>query len=196
VIFDVEVPIATERDQSPSSGSAPATAGAGAARRIYRVDVRRNGAAEVVHVNGISVPVDVAAGGRSWSLLIGTRSYDVAVSDGPQGTTLVQVDGQTVSTTVAVVGRFGATAHRTRPAAERGDGPSEVVAPMPGRIVKVLVTRGDKVKARQPLVVVEAMKMENELRAPRDGVVADIRVGEGALVEPGAVLVVVDDGVD
>jgi biotin carboxyl carrier protein len=62
---------------------------------------------------------------------------------------------------------------------------------MPGRIAKVLVKVGDAVKAGQGLVVVEAMKMENELRSPRAGTVVEVRVLEGALVESNALLVVV-----
>jgi biotin carboxyl carrier protein len=62
---------------------------------------------------------------------------------------------------------------------------------MPGRIAKVLVKVGDVVAARQGLVVVEAMKMENELRSPRAGTVVDVRVAEGARVESQALLVVV-----
>jgi biotin carboxyl carrier protein len=61
---------------------------------------------------------------------------------------------------------------------------------MPGRIVKVLVKPEEVVAARQALVVVEAMKMENELRAPRAGTVAEVRVTEGASVEANTVLVV------
>jgi biotin carboxyl carrier protein len=61
---------------------------------------------------------------------------------------------------------------------------------MPGKVVRVLVRPGDTVRARQPLVVVEAMKMENELRAPRDGTVSDVTAREGASVEAGALLVV------
>ncbi|MBM3819090.1 MAG: acetyl-CoA carboxylase biotin carboxyl carrier protein subunit [Acidimicrobiia bacterium] len=63
---------------------------------------------------------------------------------------------------------------------------------MPGRIVKVLVTPGDAVAARQGLVVVEAMKMENELRSPKAGTVTDVRVTQGQLVDARAVLVVVE----
>ncbi|RPJ54475.1 MAG: hypothetical protein EHM24_31740 [Acidobacteria bacterium] len=63
---------------------------------------------------------------------------------------------------------------------------------MPGKIVRVLVAPGDHVAARQGLVVVEAMKMENELRAPRAGRVKDVHVAEGALVESGRLLVVVE----
>ena len=73
-----------------------------------------------------------------------------------------------------------------------GAGPREIVAPMPGRIVKLLVGAGDRVAANQGLVVVEAMKMENELRAPREGVVVAVRVSEGMSVEANTVLVVVE----
>jgi biotin carboxyl carrier protein len=67
-----------------------------------------------------------------------------------------------------------------------------VKAPMPGRVVRVLVSVGDHVTAKQAVVVVEAMKMENELRAPRDGIVKEVLVIAGATVESGAVLVVVE----
>jgi biotin carboxyl carrier protein len=85
------------------------------------------------------------------------------------------------------VGATGATG------ALRAAGPMRVNAPMPGRVVRVLVAVGDRVKARQAVVVVEAMKMENELRTPKDGVVKEVLVAAGATVESGAVLVVVED---
>ena len=71
-------------------------------------------------------------------------------------------------------------------------GAASIKAPMPGRVVRVLVTAGDHVTAKQPVVVVEAMKMENELRTPRDGVVTEVRVSAGVTVESGAVLVVIE----
>jgi len=73
----------------------------------------------------------------------------------------------------------------------RAAGPFRIVAPMPGKIVRVLVREGDQVRARQPVVVVEAMKMENELRAERDGTVTEILVAEGSTVDSGARLVVI-----
>ena len=63
---------------------------------------------------------------------------------------------------------------------------------MPGKVVRVLVAPGDQVAARQGLVVVEAMKMENELRAVRAGRVASVAVIEGQSVDAGAVLAVVE----
>jgi len=84
--------------------------------------------------------------------------------------------------------RFGRGGGGAAPAA----GTQQVLAPMPGKVVKVFVKPGDEVKARQGLVVVEAMKMENELRSPKDGRVADVLVAEGASVEAGRLLVVVE----
>lgn len=68
-------------------------------------------------------------------------------------------------------------------------GPSPLVAPMPGLVVRVNVKPGDEVQAGQALVVMEAMKMENELRSPSSGRVESIRAHPGSAVEKGAVLV-------
>jgi biotin carboxyl carrier protein len=62
---------------------------------------------------------------------------------------------------------------------------------MPGKILRVLVSVGEVVKSRQPLAVIEAMKMENELRAGRDGVVAEVHATEGQSVDAGALLIVI-----
>jgi biotin carboxyl carrier protein len=85
-------------------------------------------------------------------------------------------------------GRRGAS--RQGPALRSG--PQRVVAPMPGKVIRVPVATGDRVRAGQPLVVVEAMKMENELRAGRDGTIADLRAREGMSVDAGALLVVIE----
>ena len=84
-----------------------------------------------------------------------------------------------------------AVRRRQAPAPPRPDR-SASIAPMPGKVVRVLVKPGDEVKARQGLVVVEAMKMENELRAARDGRVRDVAVAEGQSVDAGAVLLIVE----
>ena len=76
-----------------------------------------------------------------------------------------------------------------RGGADAGAAAVTVRAPIPGRVVKVLVKAGDAVKAGQTLVVLEAMKMENELRAPRAGTVAEVRAAEGTAVEAGQELV-------
>ena len=82
---------------------------------------------------------------------------------------------------------------RTRRRRHAADGgPSTGCGAHAGQVVKVLVKEGDSVRVRQGLVVVEAMKMENELRSPKDGRVARVLVDEGTLVESGRPLVVVE----
>jgi biotin carboxyl carrier protein len=70
----------------------------------------------------------------------------------------------------------------------RASGPAHLVAPMPGLVVRVNVSQGDRVRAGQGLVVMEAMKMENELRAGTAGVVSRVLVAPGSAVEKGAIL--------
>lgn len=71
-------------------------------------------------------------------------------------------------------------------------GPAPIIAPMPGLIVRVNVSVGDRVEAGQGLVVMEAMKMENELRATAAGTVKSVEVAPGTAVEKGALLVALD----
>ena len=144
-------------------------------------------------VDGRPMSVDVARAADRWSMLVqrhepGARaSYEVAVETHGQGQRLVHVDGHLVPVRLLGTGR-----HRPGSSgAANATGPIAIVAPMPGRVVKVLVAPGDAVAARQGLVVVEAMKMENELRAPRAGTIAEVRVREGAPVDANVVLVVI-----
>ena len=70
-----------------------------------------------------------------------------------------------------------------------GAGESRVTAPMPGTVIRVLVASGDRIAARSPLLVLEAMKMETPLAAPYDAVVKAVHVEEGDRVAGGALLV-------
>ena len=73
-----------------------------------------------------------------------------------------------------------------------GSGARPVVASMPGRIIRLLVQQGEVVEAHQGLIVVEAMKMQNELKAPKAGTVVRVAVEVGATVQAGAVLLVIE----
>jgi biotin carboxyl carrier protein len=81
---------------------------------------------------------------------------------------------------------------RARPAAIASGGRSEISAPMPGKVIRVLVSEGDSVEASQGLVVVEAMKMQNEMKSPKAGRVAEVRTQPGAAVLAGETLIVVE----
>jgi biotin carboxyl carrier protein len=73
-----------------------------------------------------------------------------------------------------------------------GDGTAEIVTQMPGKVVRVLVNVGDEVKTKDGVIVVEAMKMQNEMKSPKDGVVKAINFAEGDTVNAGDILVVIE----
>lgn len=145
---------------------------------------------DAVTVDGETMPAAVAeVEGTSVRLVTigGAQHRVVARRHGARGRYAIWMDGW----------RFDVDAldERTRAikelsAANAGPaGPAPVVAPMPGLIVRVHVAVGDRVRAGQGVVVMEAMKMENELRAPADGTVRAIAAAPGSAVEKGAVLV-------
>jgi biotin carboxyl carrier protein len=103
----------------------------------------------------------------------------------PELTIVVAIDGMPLPVRVSDARRRIAGNGTSRRAPS---GPSLVKSPIPGKVVKVMVRAGDQVKGGQGLIVVEAMKMENELRAPRDGRVASVSAAEGTAVESGQTL--------
>jgi len=106
---------------------------------------------------------------------------------GRNGELLVSLEGRTALVTVN-----GRRSGHGVDAGAHGHGDVAITAPMPGRVLRVLVAAGQEVSARQGVVVVEAMKMENELRAPRPGRVKQIDVAPGTSVEAGRVLAVIE----
>jgi biotin carboxyl carrier protein len=163
------------------------------AGRVRRVRVEAAGDNRfTIAVDGQPHVVDaVRLGDAGMSLLFGDgeRSVEAQVVPGAApGEKLVWLDGVTAEATIdgRRARRGGATG------AQRDNGDRRILAPMPGRVVRVLVGPGDEVEARQPVLVIEAMKMENELRAPRAGRVKDVAVEQGASVEAGRVLVVIE----
>lgn len=119
--------------------------------------------------------------------IAGTLHRMTARRDGPRGRYILRMDGR----------RFGVDAldERTRAirdladAARPSSGPVPLIAPMPGLVVRVTAAVGDVVQAGQPLVAIEAMKMENELRAPAAGTVRAVHATPGSPVEKGTVLI-------
>jgi biotin carboxyl carrier protein len=127
---------------------------------------------------------------ETWSLIVEGASREVTVvPGGAAGESIVGVGP--VSVAVSFNGRR--RSGRREDGGHAGSGPQRIVAPMPGKIVRVLVAPGEAVCARQPVVVIEAMKMENELRATRDGTVAEIHAVEGQSVEAGVLLALIAD---
>lgn len=161
--------------------------------RVRTVSVEKNAAEGRprfrVRLDGVAHDVESIATDIGLSILyLDTgRSLDAAITERTGGEMSVHLPHVSVDAVV--------DARRYRrggggPVAATGD--VRVVAPMPGRIVRVLVKPGDRVEARQGLVVVEAMKMENEIAAARAGVVKEVAVSAGQSVESGRLLVVIE----
>jgi biotin carboxyl carrier protein len=160
--------------------------------RRRHVVVHREGDRFDVSIDGRPFQVNaVRIDAQVLSLIVGAASFEVTVAPDAAPEPLIV----RVGTTPVVVEFQGLNGRRRfgqrRDPADASTGPQRIAAPMPGKIVRVLVKTGEAVVARQPLVVVEAMKMENELRARRDGTIAEVHAEEGQSVEAGALLVVI-----
>jgi len=155
------------------------------AGKTEQVEVREANGIYHVTIGGRTLELDlVRTGDHGVSVLVDGTSHDLGLEKTPDGfAVLVRGDRFDVdlkdAVKGAVVGR--AAAH----------GPLRLTAPMPGKIVKVLVQEGDPVEAGRGVLVMEAMKMENELKASRAGTVQEVRVKEGQAVEMGAVLLII-----
>ena len=163
--------------------------------RLRQVSIRRAHDRFVVMVDGRERTVDAArVDAHTWSLLIEqeggrrTSSHEVSIIPGPVSDRFaVHVGSAPLTLSLNGRRRWG----RKDEGGQPGSGPQWAVAPMPGKVVRVLVRPGEAVHARQPLVVIEAMKMENEISATHDGTVAEIKVRDGQSVDAGTLLVVI-----
>ena len=141
--------------------------------RHYKVELRKLSRGEYLLISGTNVykcsveqKHDPAAG-ESFAIVLRGRNYAVTIIDPKR-----LRSGQS------------SAAHHT--------GAAEIVSPMPGKIVRVLVKAGASVAAGAGVIVVEAMKMQNEMKAPKAGVVVSINSAEGATVSAGDVLAVIE----
>ena len=134
---------------------------------------------EVADAGGRSVRVSAADPAR-------TEQLELSVAGEPRPSE-AWIEGQRVSVELRTEQEARLAEALGKGAA--GSGSGELKAPMPGRIVKVLVSEGEQVELGAPVVIVEAMKMENELQAPVGGTVRRVLVGEGDTVDAGQVLV-------
>lgn len=142
-----------------------------------------------VAIDGNEFMVDGKKTGRTnYSLIVENRSFEVEVD--PNGDEYrVLVDGRNYYVNLMDERRVRAGAAQ---AGGTVQGRQTVSVPMPGKIIAVLVNEGDKVEKGQGLVIVEAMKMENEVRSPIAGEVKEIKVSPGETTEGGAPLLIVE----
>jgi len=142
-------------------------------------DCRMDG--QVVHIDAVIPRRDVL------SLLVGGRSYEIKREQ--TATDLYLWVGDKCFT---VEVRDPRSLRSRQKAGGNESGPRKILAPMPGRIVRLLVAENSEVEAGQGIIVVEAMKMQNEIKSPKKGVVRKISAVAGAAVNPGDVLAIVE----
>jgi biotin carboxyl carrier protein len=157
-----------------------------AGQHFLDVTITRGNGNYVVEVDGVRYDVDVhKLEGDFFSILTGGKSYEVSVE--------ATRDGYRVRHGAAVqLVTLSDPGRQARETMREAQGPESVRSVMPGKVVRLLVNEGDTVAAGQGIVVVEAMKMENEIAAPKSGRVSSIAVAPDQAVEAGAELLVIE----
>jgi biotin carboxyl carrier protein len=152
------------------------------------VELLRDGSGLRVTLDGRSVAVDaVEIAPNTLSILLEGQSFEITVTPSRDGKLKLQTGGQEFTAEVSDPRAWSGRRH----ANVEAEGRQQVVAPMPGKVVRLLVKEGDHVETGQGLLVVEAMKMQNEIRSPKSGTVERIVAMEGQPVNAGEVLCVV-----
>ena len=158
----------------------------------YAVEIRE-GEPEVysVVIDGKSLEVDArVVSETTLSLLTNNESYNIESELAVDGSENLLVRGELVK--VEVLDLRTSRLRKAQETCGGMEGPAVISSPMPGKVVAVLVEEGQEVEEGQGLVVVEAMKMENELQAPRAGVVKGLSAEEGVAVDGGASLCTIE----
>jgi biotin carboxyl carrier protein len=166
------------------------------ADRSFEIDIEKLPHQETIdHVVVDGERVDIAIA-PDWlkqfskCLIVGNRSYQVEFELDRQGLPkTVWAVGQSVDVALDFPGK--GKLKRPEMAGLWGEG-NQIRAPLPGKVIGIRAKPGDRVTAGQPLCLLEAMKMENELHSPRDGIVKEILVEEGELVELDQVLITLE----
>jgi biotin carboxyl carrier protein len=156
-----------------------------------KIDVVVNGRERTLHLeasrfeyNGLAREYSLEASGPGiFSILIEGRSYQATIL----APGMIQVNNQIFS-----IELFDPRELRARSSAGASQGRQNIIAPMPGKVVRLLVAVGDAVEAGQGLIVVEAMKMQNEMKSPKAGVVVELKTKSGATVTAGEILLVIE----
>ncbi len=153
-----------------------------------QIEVRRCGPNQFAIVPDDGAQIDaVEVAPNTYSILVNGRAFEAIVIPAAEGV-LVRCAGREFHAMVSDPRAW----RGGRGALFSAEGKQQVTAPMPGKVVRVLVSAGDTVEVNQGLVVVEAMKMQNEIRAPKAGTIGRIFISEGQAVAAGDALVTIN----
>ena len=149
------------------------------------IELERDTAGWRVILDGRPVAVDaVEIAPNTLSILLDGQSFEISVTPAPDGKLKLQTGTQEFTAEVIDPRAWSGRRH----SALEAEGRQQVVAPMPGKVVRLLVKAGDTVEAGQGLLIIEAMKMQNEIRSPKSGVVERLLAQEGQAVNAGEIL--------
>jgi biotin carboxyl carrier protein len=155
----------------------------------HLVDLEKDGASYKVSLDGKPVDADVIlAGPNAVSVILGGAVFEIHIAPSLDGTHTLQIGPHEFQADV----RDPRAWHGRKQGALEAEGRQQIIAPMAGKVIRLLVTVGDEVEAGQGLMVVEAMKMQNEIRSPKKGKVERLHAREGQAVNAGDVLAWVD----
>jgi biotin carboxyl carrier protein len=158
-------------------------------KTTHIVELEKNGSSYKVSLDGQPVDADVIlAAPNAVSVILNASAFEVHIAPALDGTYKLQTGAHEFQADVRDPRSWRAKKHGTLEA----EGRQHVVAPMPGKVIRLLVNVGDVVEAGQGLLVVEAMKMQNEIRSPKKGKVERLHATEGQAVNAGDVLAWVD----
>jgi biotin carboxyl carrier protein len=161
------------------------------AENKHEIEIKREGDRVFANIDGREYNVEVSEPERGVYLIKNAgKIYEVSVSKDSTalGVTNARLDNQTFPVRIT-------DPKRLRGAADADgavDGPAEIKTAMPGKVVRLLVAAGAEVEKGDGIIVVEAMKMQNELKAPKSGTIKEIRVSEGSTVAAGETLATVE----
>jgi biotin carboxyl carrier protein len=156
--------------------------------RTRTVELEREAGGWCATIDGQSLPADVVEiAPNTLSVLLAGQSHEVCVTPSADGKLKLQTGAQEFSAEVLDPRAWSGRRHSSVEA----EGRQQIIAPMPGKVVRVLIKAGDAVEAGQGLLVVEAMKMQNEIRSPKSGTVERVLASEGQAVNAGEVLCIV-----
>jgi len=156
--------------------------------KSYRLELERADGRWHCRLDGQMVEVDAVLARRDViSMLIGGKAFEIK-----RERTATDLHLWVGSTRYAAELRDPRSLRSRGGAARDQKGPKKLTAPMPGRVVRLLVTENTEVEAGQGVLVVEAMKMQNEIKSPKKGIVQTFAVAEGATVNAGDVLAIVE----
>ncbi len=156
--------------------------------KAHRLEIEKSGSSWKCRLGGISIAIDaISPRPDVLSLIVAGRSYEIKREQ--TGTDLKIWVG---SACLPVELRDPRSLRSRLKGAGDRKGPAKIVAPMPGRVVRVLVNEHQEVEAGQGILVVEAMKMQNEIKSPKKGLVKKISTSAGMAVNPGDVLATIE----